>query len=170
MTKDTREPCHAHASVDARDDSALRQELSYPPQDTFSQGTSGTPRDNRKGKLWIRLQSNRTPSHYQGRLLKENKTTAVKVVFLKEDEIRETLLEMEILKLCQHPNITGFMGCYLKGLDFWICMEYCSGGALDSIYRGKSSETHKKLSKNHCWKIRLPQFSTIPSLYAFFYN
>lgn len=26
------------------------------------------------------------------------------------------------------------MGAYLKGLDFWICMEYCSGGALDSLY------------------------------------
>ena len=27
------------------------------------------------------------------------------------------------------------MGCFLKGLDLWICMELCSGGALDSIYR-----------------------------------
>jgi serine/threonine protein kinase len=59
----------------------------------------------------------------------------VKVVFLKEDEIKETLLEMEMLKACQHENITRFMGSYLKGLDFWICMEYCGGGSLDSIYR-----------------------------------
>ena len=68
-------------------------------------------------------------------MLDKNRVTAVKVVYLKEDEIRETLLEMEMLKACHHPNITAFMGSFLKGLDFWICMEYCSGGALDSIYR-----------------------------------
>ena len=67
----------------------------------------------------------------------QDKIAAVKVVYLKEDELRETLLEMEMLEKCQHPNITRFLGSYLKGLDFWICMEYCSGGALDSIYRCK---------------------------------
>jgi len=46
----------------------------------------------------------------------------VKVVFLKEDEIRETLLEMEILKACAHPNITRYMGCFLKGLDLWVSL------------------------------------------------
>ncbi|KAL5040474.1 hypothetical protein RTP6_007477 [Batrachochytrium dendrobatidis] len=60
---------------------------------------------------------------------------AVKVVFLKEDELRETLLEMEILERCNHPNITKYYDCYLKGLDLWICMEFCGGGSLDSIYR-----------------------------------
>ncbi|RKO91588.1 kinase-like domain-containing protein [Blyttiomyces helicus] len=65
-----------------------------------------------------------------------NVISAVKVVFLKEDELRETLLEMEILRACDHPNVTKYMGCFLKGLDLWICMEFCGGGALDSIYRG----------------------------------
>ncbi|KAJ3166932.1 hypothetical protein HDU88_003021 [Geranomyces variabilis] len=72
---------------------------------------------------------------YKGRLLATKEVSAVKVVFLKEDELRETLLEMEILEQCNHPNITRYMGCYLKGLDLWICMEFCGGGALDSIYR-----------------------------------
>ncbi|KAJ3124847.1 hypothetical protein HK098_000835 [Nowakowskiella sp. JEL0407] len=72
---------------------------------------------------------------YKGRLLSTQEIMAVKVVFLKEDELRETLLEMEMLKACDHPNITKFMGCFLKGLDLWICMELCTGGALDSVYR-----------------------------------
>jgi serine/threonine protein kinase len=72
---------------------------------------------------------------YKGKLLAQDKIAAVKVVYLKEDELRETLLEMEMLQRCHHPNITSFLGSYLKGLDFWICMEYCGGGALDSIYR-----------------------------------
>ncbi|KAJ3088988.1 Serine/threonine-protein kinase 4 [Quaeritorhiza haematococci] len=72
---------------------------------------------------------------YKGRMTATGEITAVKVVFLKEDELRETLLEMEILKACTHPNVTRFMGCFLKGLDLWICMELCDGGALDSVYR-----------------------------------
>ncbi|KAJ3357429.1 hypothetical protein HDU83_007360 [Entophlyctis luteolus] len=72
---------------------------------------------------------------YKGRLVGSNEIAAVKVVFLKEDELKETLLEMEILKACNHPNITRYMGLFLKGLDLWICMEFCGGGALDSIYR-----------------------------------
>lgn len=74
---------------------------------------------------------------YKGKLLKKNnELAAVKVVFLKEDEIKETLLEMEILQACSHKNITKYYGCFLKGLDLWICMEFCGAGSLDSIYRG----------------------------------
>ncbi|TPX37819.1 hypothetical protein SeLEV6574_g07856 [Synchytrium endobioticum] len=72
---------------------------------------------------------------YKGRLVASQDITAVKVVFLKEDELRETLLEVEILKMSAHPNITKYMGSFLKGLDLWICMEFCGGGALDSLYR-----------------------------------
>ncbi|KAJ3222534.1 hypothetical protein HK099_002207 [Clydaea vesicula] len=72
---------------------------------------------------------------YRGRLVATKETTAVKVVFLKEDELKETLLEMDILRQCNHPGITRYMGCFLKGLDLWICMEYCGGGALDTLYR-----------------------------------
>ncbi|KAI9359334.1 kinase-like domain-containing protein [Zopfochytrium polystomum] len=72
---------------------------------------------------------------YKGRLIASNEITAVKVVQLKEDELKETLLEMEIIKACNHLNVTSYMGCFLKGLDLWICMEFCGGGALDSLYR-----------------------------------
>jgi len=72
---------------------------------------------------------------YKGRLTATNEMTAVKVVLLKEEELRETLLEMEFLKMCNHRNITKFMGLFLKGFDLWICMELCGGGALDSVYR-----------------------------------
>ncbi|KXS18097.1 kinase-like protein [Gonapodya prolifera JEL478] len=73
---------------------------------------------------------------YKARLTATNDITAVKVVELKEEELRETLLEMEILRDCAHPNIVRFMGLFIKALDLWICMEFCGGGALDSIYRG----------------------------------
>jgi serine/threonine protein kinase len=73
----------------------------------------------------------------KGKQLKKNdELTAVKVVFLKEDEIKETLLEMEILQACQHKNITKFHQAFLKGLDLWICMEFCGAGSVDGVYRG----------------------------------
>ncbi|KAJ3311913.1 hypothetical protein HDV04_003521 [Boothiomyces sp. JEL0838] len=74
-------------------------------------------------------------SVYKAKLLKENEIVAIKVVFLKEDEIKETLLEMEILEKCVHPNITRFHQCFLKGLDLWIAMEFCGAGAVDSVYK-----------------------------------
>lgn len=60
---------------------------------------------------------------------------AVKVVQLKAEELREILLEVEILQECAHPNITKFMGKYVRNQDLWICMEFCGGGAIDSVYR-----------------------------------
>jgi len=56
----------------------------------------------------------------QGRLTATNEYTAVKVVLLKEEELRETLLEMEFLKSCNHKNVTKFMGLFLKGFDLWV--------------------------------------------------
>ena len=60
----------------------------------------------------------------------------MKVVLLKEEELREILLEVEILRDCGfHPNIVRFMGTFLRSDDLWICMEYCEGGAVDTLYQ-----------------------------------
>lgn len=42
---------------------------------------------------------------------------------------------MEMLQQCQHPNIVQFLGCFINRLDLWICMDFCGGGGLDSMYR-----------------------------------
>lgn len=42
---------------------------------------------------------------------------------------------MEILQSCSHIHITKYFGCFLKGLDLWIAMEFCGAGSVDSIYR-----------------------------------
>eukprot|EP00834_Sanchytrium_tribonematis_P002783 NODE_93_length_21530_cov_0.700387.p10 type:complete len:349 gc:universal NODE_93_length_21530_cov_0.700387:3125-4171(+) len=59
---------------------------------------------------------------------------AIKVVFLKESELREILLEVDILKMCQHPNITQYCCLFRKELDLWIAMELCDAGGMDHIY------------------------------------
>eukprot|EP00835_Amoeboradix_gromovi_P006549 NODE_793_length_4199_cov_0.962195.p1 type:complete len:392 gc:universal NODE_793_length_4199_cov_0.962195:4161-2986(-) len=59
---------------------------------------------------------------------------AVKVVFLKESELREILLEVDILKMCNHTNITQYVCLFRKELDLWIAMEICDAGGMDHLY------------------------------------
>ncbi|KAI9221611.1 kinase-like domain-containing protein [Blastocladiella britannica] len=60
--------------------------------------------------------------------------SAVKVVFLKESELKETWQEVEILAECNHPNVVRLYTTYMKGLYLWIAMEYCGGGSVDTLY------------------------------------
>jgi misshapen/NIK-related kinase len=56
----------------------------------------------------------------QGRMTATKEIAAVKVVQLKEEEMREILLEVEILQDCSHSNITRFMGKFVRNEDLWV--------------------------------------------------
>eukprot|EP00835_Amoeboradix_gromovi_P005703 NODE_566_length_6624_cov_0.216245.p1 type:complete len:624 gc:universal NODE_566_length_6624_cov_0.216245:5135-3264(-) len=67
---------------------------------------------------------------------------AVKLVKLEPGEdLDEVLNEVNFLRDCQHPNIVGYFGCYMKkgavkGQKIvWICMEFCGGGSVESAYK-----------------------------------
>ena len=49
-----------------------------------------------------------------------NETAAVKVVMLKQEELREILLEVEILQDCSHRNVVQFLGTFLRNEDLWV--------------------------------------------------
>jgi serine/threonine protein kinase len=53
-------------------------------------------------------------------LIATKEISAIKVVQLKQEELREILLEIEILRDCKHPNIVRFMGSYLRHEDLWV--------------------------------------------------
>eukprot|EP01114_Cavostelium_apophysatum_P003871 TRINITY_DN1400_c0_g1_i4.p1 TRINITY_DN1400_c0_g1~~TRINITY_DN1400_c0_g1_i4.p1 ORF type:complete len:1584 (-),score=580.27 TRINITY_DN1400_c0_g1_i4:69-4820(-) len=60
---------------------------------------------------------------------------AVKIIALEEDETFDDLIiEIDILKKCNHPNIVKYYGSWLKGKELFIVMELCSGGSLLAIY------------------------------------
>lgn len=83
-------------------------------------------------------------------------TVAVKIIAIEEgipcsmgiiadtqlpDETFEDLLaEIQILQKCNHPNIVGYHGTWLKGKELFIVMELCEGGSLLSIYDGAPSD------------------------------
>uniref|UniRef100_A0A5S6QJG6 Protein kinase domain-containing protein n=1 Tax=Trichuris muris TaxID=70415 RepID=A0A5S6QJG6_TRIMR len=66
---------------------------------------------------------------------KENKTfAAAKAIELQnEDDIDEYLVEIEILTQCRHKNIVRLYEVFLWDHSLWLMLEFCGGGAVDSI-------------------------------------
>eukprot|EP01128_Nolandella_sp_AFSM9_P003470 TRINITY_DN1494_c0_g1_i2.p1 TRINITY_DN1494_c0_g1~~TRINITY_DN1494_c0_g1_i2.p1 ORF type:complete len:1350 (-),score=374.83 TRINITY_DN1494_c0_g1_i2:182-4231(-) len=50
-----------------------------------------------------------------------------------EDEVSQ-MVELWILKQCQHPNISKLLGTWQCGTETFIAMEYCGGGAVSDFY------------------------------------
>eukprot|EP01126_Amoeba_proteus_P012440 TRINITY_DN15124_c0_g1_i2.p1 TRINITY_DN15124_c0_g1~~TRINITY_DN15124_c0_g1_i2.p1 ORF type:complete len:172 (-),score=29.60 TRINITY_DN15124_c0_g1_i2:285-800(-) len=51
-----------------------------------------------------------------------------------EDEISD-YIELTVLRKCNHPNIIKYMGCWRKGPETFMALEYCGGGALNEFYQ-----------------------------------
>ena len=49
-----------------------------------------------------------------------NVIAAVKVVPIKPEELREILLEVEILQACKHDNVVKYFGTYMKDAHLWV--------------------------------------------------
>ena len=59
---------------------------------------------------------------------------ALKKVALEEDEDLDSfMVEIDILSECQHNNIVGLLEAYHWDGCLWMYLEFCDGGAVDSI-------------------------------------
>ncbi|KRY79957.1 STE20-like serine/threonine-protein kinase, partial [Trichinella pseudospiralis] len=60
--------------------------------------------------------------------------SAAKVIETRtEEEIEDYLIEIEILTQCRHKNVVGLFEVYFYEQCLWLMLEFCSGGAVDSI-------------------------------------
>nr|CAI5825630.1 unnamed protein product [Callosobruchus analis] len=50
-----------------------------------------------------------------------------------EDDLSDFMIEIDILSEIEHPNIVGLHEAFQKDQQLWMLIEYCDGGALDSI-------------------------------------
>ncbi|XP_044258953.1 STE20-like serine/threonine-protein kinase [Tribolium madens] len=50
-----------------------------------------------------------------------------------EDDLSDFMIEIDILTECKHPNIVELHEAFQKDQQLWMLIEYCDGGALDSI-------------------------------------
>uniref|UniRef100_A0AAR5QGB6 Protein kinase domain-containing protein n=1 Tax=Dendroctonus ponderosae TaxID=77166 RepID=A0AAR5QGB6_DENPD len=50
-----------------------------------------------------------------------------------EDDLADFMIEIDILTEIKHPNIVELLEAFQKEQQLWLLIEYCDGGALDSI-------------------------------------
>lgn len=50
-----------------------------------------------------------------------------------EDELSDFMIEIDILSECKHPNVVDLQEAFFFEGKLWMLIEYCDGGALDSI-------------------------------------
>ncbi|KAJ3665518.1 hypothetical protein Zmor_001010 [Zophobas morio] len=60
-----------------------------------------------------------------------------------EDDLSDFMIEIDILTETKHPNIVALHEAFQKEQQLWMLIEYCDGGALDSIM----TELEKPLSE-----------------------
>ncbi|KAI5640799.1 protein kinase domain-containing protein [Phthorimaea operculella] len=78
----------------------------------------------------------------------QHKTTgqlaAAKMCVLdNEDDLADFTVEIDILSECRHPNVVELHEAYFIENKLWMLLEYCDGGALDSVM----SELEKGLNE-----------------------
>ncbi|OAF68321.1 hypothetical protein A3Q56_03935 [Intoshia linei] len=109
------------------------------------------PKERKKEITYTYLQSNVNPLLYwdidtelgEGafgmvyKAIKKDSTetvTALKKMELDfESMLHELIKEVEILNLFDHPNINSFIEAYHYDNHIWLFLEFCGGGAIDSI-------------------------------------
>ncbi|CAD0206387.1 unnamed protein product [Chrysodeixis includens] len=120
----------------------------------------GSGNDAKKKKVFNNIRDNSDPSDNWdmvgelgdgafGKVYKaQHKTTgqlaAAKMCVLdNEDDLADFTVEIDILSECRHPNVVELHEAYFIDNKLWMLLEYCDGGALDSVM----AELEKGLSE-----------------------
>ncbi|XP_063371671.1 serine/threonine-protein kinase 10 [Cydia amplana] len=120
----------------------------------------GGGNDAKKKKVFNNIRDNSDPTEIWdmvgelgdgafGKVYKaQHKTTgqlaAAKMCVLdNEDDLADFTVEIDILSECRHPNVVELHEAYFIENKLWMLLEYCDGGALDSVM----SELEKGLSE-----------------------
>ncbi|CAG4948322.1 unnamed protein product [Parnassius apollo] len=120
----------------------------------------GSGHDAKKKKVFSNIRDNCDPNEQWdmigelgdgafGKVYKaQHKTTgqlaAAKMCVLdNEDDLADFTVEIDILSECRHPNVVELHEAYFIDNKLWMLLEYCDGGALDSVM----SELEKGLNE-----------------------
>eukprot|EP01105_Mastigella_eilhardi_P019688 TRINITY_DN464_c0_g2_i2.p1 TRINITY_DN464_c0_g2~~TRINITY_DN464_c0_g2_i2.p1 ORF type:complete len:1134 (-),score=397.84 TRINITY_DN464_c0_g2_i2:88-3288(-) len=62
---------------------------------------------------------------------------AIKIITLEKGECFDDLvIELDVLKHCNHPNVVGYFNSWAKNNELFIGLELCDGGSTTDIYLG----------------------------------
>lgn len=69
---------------------------------------------------------------YRGLIKATSEEVAIKQIDLESEQadLIEVNKEIQIISECRIPQITRFMGCFVKQYKLWVIMEYVNGGSL----------------------------------------
>ena len=84
-------------------------------------------------KIDDKIGSGKFSTVYKGKHLKTSETVAVKIITkhsMKPIDVENVFREIEILKLCQHPNIIRLYDVFVNAEYIYIVQEYLPGGDL----------------------------------------
>ncbi|XP_048506774.1 serine/threonine-protein kinase 10 isoform X2 [Athalia rosae] len=71
---------------------------------------------------------------YKAQSKQTQQLAAAKMCALEgEDDLSDFMIEIDILSECKHPNVVELHEAYFMEGKLWMLIEYCDGGALDSI-------------------------------------
>jgi len=71
---------------------------------------------------------------YKAQHRETGQLAAAKMCILEgEDDLADFMIEIDILAECKHPNIVQLYEAFFVNSKLWMLIEYCDGGALDSI-------------------------------------
>ncbi|XP_044762491.1 serine/threonine-protein kinase 10 isoform X2 [Coccinella septempunctata] len=71
---------------------------------------------------------------YKAQQKQSGQLAAAKMCRLEgDDDLSDFMIEIDILTECIHPNIVQLHEAFLKEQQLWLLIEYCDGGAIDSI-------------------------------------
>ncbi|XP_033324735.2 sterile20-like kinase isoform X2 [Megalopta genalis] len=71
---------------------------------------------------------------YKAQHKQTNQLAAAKMCALEgEDDLSDFMIEIDILSECKHPNVVELHEAYFIEGKLWMLIEYCDGGAVDSI-------------------------------------
>ncbi|KAL4131778.1 hypothetical protein QTP88_009040 [Uroleucon formosanum] len=71
---------------------------------------------------------------YKAQHRESGQLAAAKMCILEgEDDLADFMIEIDILAECKHSNIVQLYEAFFVNSKLWMLIEYCDGGALDSI-------------------------------------
>ncbi|KAJ2481977.1 Protein kinase C signaling pathway involved MAPKK protein [Coemansia sp. RSA 2131] len=91
-------------------------------------------------------------------------------VYPDETNHRQIMRELKLLKQCQSPYIVKFYGAYFSadddGQSIAICMEYCEGGSLESVYK-RVAKLNAQIGEGVLGKVALAVLRGLVQLHSF---
>nr|XP_018667613.1 serine/threonine-protein kinase 10 isoform X2 [Ciona intestinalis] len=71
---------------------------------------------------------------YKARHKVDGRLAAAKIIECRaEEDLEDFAVEINILASCNHPNIVKLLDAFYFEMNLWVLIEFCDGGALDSI-------------------------------------